>query len=83
MFVAIFNCSIGPQRFDKDSDLFFRLLRQFFNPSERGSVAKAEFPLLSIKNNILTFGVRAADFPSLSSAGKCEDSKKRRNFFVN
>ena len=60
MFVDIFNCSIGPQGFDKDSKLFSRLLRQFFNSSERGSVAKAEFPLLSIKNNILTFGVRTA-----------------------
>ena len=63
MFVDIFNCSIGPQGFDKDSKLFFRLLRQFFNSSERRSVAKAhkaEFPLLSIINNLLTYGVRTA-----------------------
>ena len=60
MFVDIFYCSIEPQGFDKDSELFFRLLRQFFNSSERRSVAKAEFPLLFIKNNILTFSVRTA-----------------------
>ena len=60
MFVDIFNCSIGPQGFDKDSKLFSRLLRQFFNSSERRSVAKAEFPLLSIINNLLTYGVRTA-----------------------
>lgn len=60
MFVDIFNCSIGPQGIDKDSKLFFRLLRQFFNSSERTSVAKAEFPLLSIINNLLTYGVRTA-----------------------
>lgn len=60
MFVDIFNCSIGPQGFDKDSKLFFRLLRQFFNSSQRRSVAKAEFPLLSIINNLLTYGVRTA-----------------------
>ena len=61
MFVDIFNCSIGPQGFDKDSKLFFRLLRQFFNSSQRRSVAKAEFPLLSFTlNNLLTYGVRTA-----------------------
>ena len=60
MFVDIFNCSIGPQGFDKDSKLFFRLLRQFFNSSQRRSVAKAEFPFLSIINNLLTYGVRTA-----------------------
>ena len=60
MFVDIFNCSIRPQGFDKDRKLFFRLLRQFFNSSERRSVAKAEFPLISIINNLLTYGVRTA-----------------------
>ena len=42
----------------KTGEFFFRLPRQFFNSSERRSVAKAEFLLLFIKNNILTFGVR-------------------------
>lgn len=57
MFVDNFTAPSGRKDLIKTGELFFRLLREFVNSSERESLAKAEVPLLSIKKNIFPLGV--------------------------